>query len=484
MGRFFQLVEEDFFASLNQLYMKSDRIHIWVVLALALNYSQSFLRGAPMKKTLVLDTNVILHDSDCIYHFEDNDIVLPMAVLEELDHFKTGNDVLNYHARAFVRAIDKLSSEKMFEKGVKLGAKQGVFRVELKSHSKDLSGVFTEDITDHRILYTAYELAKTEKQRVVLVSKDVNLRLKAKALGLEAQDYFTDKVASIDELYTGKTTLEHIDSEIIDQLYQSPFEMPFDKVIVDKNPVPWHHYILKNEQKSALAVYNPNQDLLQRLDKRAAHGIIPRNAEQLFALDVLTNDDIPLVSITGKAGTGKTLLALAAAMEKKRAYRQIYIARPIVPLSNKDIGFLPGDIKSKIDPYLQPLWDNLKVIQNQYLSDNSEFEKINKLVEEEKIVIAPLTYIRGRSLQKIFFIVDEAQNLTPHEIKTIITRAGEGTKVVFTGDIFQIDHPFLDSQSNGLSYLIDRFKGQRLYAHMNLEKGERSALAELASNLL
>ncbi|MBT3228670.1 MAG: PhoH family protein [Candidatus Marinimicrobia bacterium] len=437
-----------------------------------------------MKKTLVLDTNVILHDSDCIYHFEDNDIVLPMAVLEELDHFKKGNDVLNYHARAFVRAIDKLSTEKMFEKGVKLGAKQGVFRVEINSTSEELAGVFSEDITDHRILYTAYELSKAQKQRVVLVSKDVNLRMKAKALGLEAQDYFTDKVASVDELYTGKSIREHVDTEIIDTLYKTPFELPFDQTGIEDTPAPWHHYILKNAQKSALAVYNPTQNLMQRLDKRAAHGIIPRNAEQLFALDILTNDEIPLVSITGKAGTGKTLLALAAAMEKKRSYRQIYIARPIVPLSNKDIGYLPGDIQSKIDPYLQPLWDNLKVIQNQYLNDNSEFEKINKLVEEEKIVIAPLTYIRGRSLQKIFFIVDEAQNLTPHEIKTIITRAGEGTKVVFTGDVFQIDHPFLDSQSNGLSYLIDRFKGQRLYAHMNLEKGERSALAELASNLL
>ncbi|MCF7823866.1 MAG: PhoH family protein [Candidatus Marinimicrobia bacterium] len=438
-----------------------------------------------MKKTLVLDTNVILHDSDCIYHFEDNDIVLPMAVLEELDHFKKGNDVLNYHARSFVRIIDELSTEKMFESGVKLGTKQGIFRVELNSTSEDLAGVFTEDITDHRILYTAYELSKTEKQRVVLISKDVNLRLKAKAVGLEAQDYFTDKVASVDELYTGKSTVEHMDSELIDTLYKSPYEIPFDDAKLEPSPAPWHHYILKNETKSALAVFNPNLDLIQRLDKRTAHGISPRNAEQLFALDILTNDDIPLVSITGKAGTGKTLLALAAAMEKRRSYRQIFIARPIVPLSNKDIGYLPGDIKSKIDPYLQPLWDNLKVIQNQYLNnDSAEFEKINRLVDEEKIVIAPLTYIRGRSLQKIFFIVDEAQNLTPHEMKTIITRAGEGTKVVFTGDIFQIDHPFLDSQSNGLSYLIDRFKGQRLYAHMNLEKGERSALAELASNLL
>lgn len=449
-----------------------------------LTFTSHTYEGAPMKKTLVLDTNVILHDSDCIYHFEDNDIVLPMPVLEELDHFKKGNEVLNYHARAFVRIIEDLSSEKMFEEGVKLGPKRGTFRVELNSTSEELNGVFSEDITDHRILYTAFELAKTEKQRVVLVSKDMNLRLKAKALGLEAQDYFTDKVASVDELYTGKSTEENINSELIDKLYKAPFEVPFDEAGIKNAPEPWHHFIMKNDQKSALTVYNPNQDMLQRLDKRAAHGITPRNAEQLFALDILTNDDIPLVSVTGKAGTGKTLLALAAAMEKRRSYRQIFIARPIVPLSNKDIGYLPGDIKSKIDPYLQPLWDNLKVIQNQYLNNNSEFEKINRLVEEEKIVIAPLTYIRGRSLQKIFFIVDEAQNLTPHEIKTIITRAGEGTKVVFTGDIFQIDHPFLDSQSNGLSYLIDRFKGQRLYAHMNLEKGERSALAELASNLL
>jgi PhoH-like ATPase len=437
-----------------------------------------------MKKTLVLDTNVILHDSDCIYHFEDNDIVLPMAVLEELDHFKKGNEVLNYHARAFVRIIEEYASEKMFEQGVVLGPERGTFRVELNSTSEELSGVFSEDITDHRILYSAFELAKKEKQRVVLISKDMNLRLKAKALGLEAQDYFTDKVASIDELYTGKSTEENVDSELIDTLYKAPFEVPFEDSGLKDPPYPWHHFIMKNDQKSALTVYNPNQDMLQRLDKRAAHGISPRNAEQLFALDILTNDDIPLVSVTGKAGTGKTLLALASAMEKRRSYRQIFIARPIVPLSNKDIGFLPGDIKSKIDPYLQPLWDNLKVIQNQYLHNNSEFEKINRLVEEDKIVIAPLTYIRGRSLQKIFFIVDEAQNLTPHEIKTIITRAGEGTKVVFTGDIFQIDHPFLDSQSNGLSYLIDRFKGQRLYAHINLEKGERSALAELASNLL
>jgi len=441
-----------------------------------------------MKKTLVLDTNVILHDSGCIYQFEDNDVLIPISVLEELDHFKKGNDVLNYHARAFVREIDRLSGDKLFGEGIELGPEMGLLKVDIQNtRSAELREVFSEDNTDHRILATAYELSKDNpKEPVVLVSKDVNLRMKAKAVGLEAQDYFNDKIKNVDELYTGKSVVEGFDGSIIDKLYEAPYEIPYGESGLKTNgdPEPWHHFILKSDQKSALAVYNPNLDLIQRLDKRPAHGIMPRNAEQLFALDILTNPEIPLVTISGKAGTGKTLLALAGAMEKRRSYRQIYIARPIVPLSNKDIGFLPGDIKSKIDPYLQPLWDNLKVIQNQYLNNNDEFEKINRLVDEEKIVIAPLTYIRGRSLTKIFFIVDEAQNLTPHEIKTIITRAGEDTKVVFTGDIFQIDHPFLDSQSNGLSYLIDRFRNQRLYAHINLEKGERSALAELASNLL
>jgi PhoH-like ATPase len=223
---------------------------------------------------------------------------------------------------------------------------------------------------------------------------------------------------------------------------------------------------------------------LRKVDKNIIYGIKPRNAEQTFAVDALTNNNIQLVTLTGKAGTGKTLLALASALHVRKFYRQVFVARPIVPLSNKDIGFLPGDVQSKIEPYIQPLWDNLRVIQDQFTENDKQNQLITNMVKEEKLVIEPLSYIRGRSLQRIFFIVDEAQNLTPHEIKTIITRAGEGSKVVFTGDIYQIDHPYLDSQSNGLSYLIDHFKGQKLYAHVNLEKGERSELAELASNLL
>ncbi|MBT6611090.1 MAG: AAA family ATPase, partial [Deltaproteobacteria bacterium] len=242
--------------------------------------------------------------------------------------------------------------------------------------------------------------------------------------------------------------------------------------------------ILKGNKKSALGTIDPVTRNIRQVNKFSAYGIKPRNAEQTFALDALTNQDVKLVSIAGKAGTGKTLLALAAGLETRKAYRQIYMARPIVPLSNKDLGYLPGDIKSKLDPYMQPLYDNLGVIQNQFGETAAKHTDIKRFLDEEKLVISPLAYIRGRSLVRVFFIVDEAQNLTPHEIKTIITRAGEGTKMIFTGDIFQIDHPYLDSQSNGLSYLIERMQGQDIYAHINLEKGERSELAEIASNLL
>ena len=223
---------------------------------------------------------------------------------------------------------------------------------------------------------------------------------------------------------------------------------------------------------------------LERVDKKNAYGIRPRNAEQAFALHAIMNPEVKLVTIQGVAGTGKTLLALAGALEQRREYKQIYLARPIVPLSNKDIGFLPGDIKSKLNPYMEPLWDNLKFIQHQFPENDKEYGRITEMINKEKLVITPLAYIRGRSLFNIYFIVDEAQNLTPHEVKTIITRAGENTKIVFTGDVYQIDTPYLDSQSNGLSYLIDKVRSHPLYAHVTLEKGERSELANLANELL
>jgi PhoH-like ATPase len=245
-----------------------------------------------------------------------------------------------------------------------------------------------------------------------------------------------------------------------------------------------HYYILKSGKKSILAFYNSANGMVEHVEKRAVYGIKPRNAEQAFAIHAVMKPEIKLVTMQGVAGTGKTLIALAAALEQKREYKQIYLARPIVPLSNKDIGYLPGDIKSKLNPYMEPLWDNLKFIQNQYSENDKEYSRINEMVTNEKLVITPLAYIRGRSLSNICFIVDEAQNLTPHEVKTIITRAGENTKIIFTGDIFQIDTPYLDSQSNGLSYLIDRIKDHELYAHITLEKGERSELANLANDLL
>lgn len=438
------------------------------------------------KKCFVLDTNVILHDSSCIHHFQENDIVIPIFVLEELDQFKKGNDTLNFHAREFLRSLDSLSGDKLFDGGLKIGPDSGRIMIKLEQEfHPDLKNNFSLQKTDHHILNTAYQLSKQKPgTQIILVTKDINLRMKAKSVGLMSQDYTSDHVRDINTLYTGKRNVEDIPKEMIDRMYQEPYEIDISELKFDPSVLPNEFLIMRNNKKSALARYYPANQTLHRVDKADAYGIKPRNAEQTFALDALTDPNIRLVSVTGKSGTGKTLLALAAALEKKKYYRQIFMARPIVPLSNKDMGYLPGDIPAKLDPYMQPLYDNLAVIQNQFSEKDSRHLKIKELLEEEKLVISPLSYIRGRSLVKIYFIVDEAQNLTPHEVKTIITRAGEGTKVVFTGDIFQIDHPYLDTLSNGLSYLIEKMQGQTIYAHINLEKGERSELAELASNLL
>jgi len=438
------------------------------------------------KKIFVLDTNVILHDSSCIYQFQEHDVVVPITVIEELDQFKKGNETLNYHAREFVRSLDSLSGDKLFNGGVKIGPNRGRISIKLEQqfHEK-VAFNYACNKPDHHILNTTYHLAVDNSARhVILVTKDVNLRMKAKSIGLMAQDYTTDHVKDISALYAGRRIEENITEESIDHMYAEPYQIDVSELPLAKPLLPNEYLIMRNEKKSALATFDPFTRSIRRVDKLAAYGITPRNAEQTFALNALMNPDIQLVTVSGKAGTGKTLLALAAALEKRKFYRQIYIARPIVPLSNKDMGFLPGDIQAKLDPYIQPLFDNLGVIQNQFHETEANYRRIKELHEEGKLVIAPLSYIRGRSLVKIYFIVDEAQNLTPHEVKTIITRAGEGTKVVLTGDIFQIDHPYLDSYSNGLSYLIDKMQGQKIYAHINLEKGERSELAELASNLL
>lgn len=438
------------------------------------------------KKVFVLDTNVILHDSSCIHHFEDNDIVLPITVIEELDHFKKGNDSLNFHAREFVRTLDGLSGDKLFDGGAHIGPGLGKVMVRLEQPiHPEIALSFSTNKPDHQILNISYGLAKENpKRQVILITKDVNLRMKAKSIGLVSQNYTKDQVQDVSSLYKGRRTEEHMPDEVVEAMYKPPFELAVEDVPFSTPPAPNEFFILRNHRKSALATFDPFSQTIKRVDKSPAYGIMPRNSEQTFALNALLNDQVKLVTISGKAGTGKTLLALAAALESRRHYRQIYMARPVVPLSNKDIGYLPGDINSKLDPYMQPLHDNLGVIQNQFTEADSKHQKIRALLDEQKLVIAALSYIRGRSLVKICFIVDEAQNLTPHEVKTIITRAGEGTKIIFTGDIFQIDHPYLDSHSNGLSYLIEKMQGQKIYAHVTLERGERSELAELASDLL
>ncbi|MFA7287777.1 MAG: PhoH family protein [Melioribacteraceae bacterium] len=440
-------------------------------------------------KTFIIDTNVMLHDPTCINQFEENDIVIPLVAIEELDHFKRGSQVINLNARQFARTLDSLTGDAIFNGGVSLGKGKGKVRIAIfKGLSKDIQNVFREDNVDHRILSAAYDLYTKSKGKkpVILVTKDVNLRMKAKALGIPAEDYTTDRVVNADELYSGKDFVENFDDDTLQHFYSPPYEVPAKGIMkkIKKEFVPNKYFIMRNANRSVLSVLDSEMESFKKIDKQIVYGIKPRNAEQTFAIDALINNDIPLVTLTGKAGTGKTLLALASALAVRKSYRQIYIARPVVPLSNKDIGFLPGDVESKLAPYMQPLWDNLKVIQDQFPEADKNHQAINSMIKEDKLVIEPLSYIRGRSLQRIFFIVDEAQNLTPHEIKTIITRAGEGAKLVLTGDIYQIDHPYLDAESNGLSYLIDHFKGQKLYAHINLEKGERSELAELASNLL
>jgi PhoH-like ATPase len=440
-------------------------------------------------KTFILDTNVILHDPTCINQFQENNIVIPLAVISEIDHFKRGNQVINLNAREFARTLDSITGNALFNGGVSLGKGKGKVRIVItKGLSKEIKEAFIEDNPDHRVLTAAFDIQKAskDKNKVILVTKDVNLRMKAKALGILAEDYTTDRVGSVEELYSGKEFVENVDDELIQKFFIPPYELEAKKIF-GKNKVeivPNKYFIIRNNSRSVLAHLDQDGSLLRRIDKFSVYGINPRNAEQTFAVDALINNNIPLVSMTGKAGTGKTLLALASALHVRKYYRQIYIARPVVPLSNKDIGYLPGDVESKLGPYMQPLWDNVKVIQDQFKESDKSHIAITQMIKDEKLVVEPLSYIRGRSLQRIFFIVDEAQNLTPHEIKTIITRAGEGAKIVLTGDIYQIDHPYLDTQSNGLSYLIDHFKGQKLYAHINLEKGERSQLAEIASNLL
>lgn len=440
------------------------------------------------RKIYLLDTSVILHDHNAVNTFEEHDIAIPITVLEELDNFKRGNDTKNFEAREFIRFIDKLSGKFTLQDWVPLkgdSKRHGRFKVIMYNEPNDIDAetIFHAQKADHRILNAALGLQREEPAKsVILVTKDVNLRLKAKALNLLAEDYETGKVKDTQNLYTGKSTLDHLQAAVLNTIF-SEGHVDATGLLGDKH-YNNHYYILKSDRASGLAFYNPLTHTLDRVEKIPIYGVKPRNAEQTFAIHATLNQEVKLVTIQGVAGTGKTLLALAGAIEQRRNFKQIVLARPIVPLSNKEIGFLPGDIQEKIGPYMEPLWDNLKFIKNQFKETDKNYKQIEDMQKHDKLVITPLAYIRGRNLANVIFIVDEAQNLTPHEVKTIITRAGENTKIIFTGDIHQIDTPYLDEQSNGLSYLIERLKGNKLFAHITLEKGERSELANVANELL
>ena len=438
------------------------------------------------KKNFVLDTNVILHDYKCIQNFQENDIYLPIVVLEELDKFKKGSEQINFNAREFVRELDEITTNDLFTKGASLGVGLGTLHVVTgDSYHEKIAASFPDKTPDHRILScTLTIMEKYPKMQTILVTKDVNLRMKARSLGIPVEDYITDKVINVDIFEKEQETYENIPAEIIDQIYSNKEGIDIDVLEIKSRLQANDCFILKSERNSVMARYNPFTHKIKRVEKGSNYGIQPRNAEQAFAFEILNDPDIKLVALTGKAGTGKTLLALASALKQSGSYKQILLARPIVALANKDLGFLPGDAKEKVAPYMQPLFDNLNVIKSQFAPGNPDIRKIDEMQTNNQLVIEALAFIRGRSLSETYFIIDESQNLTPHEVKTIITRAGEGTKMVFTGDIQQIDSPYLDAQSNGLAYMVDKMKGQELFAHVNLVKGERSQLSELASNLL
>ena len=446
---------------------------------------------AKKPKIFVLDTNVILHDYRAIRKFQDNDIVIPVAVIEELDKFKKGNDALAYNARGFVRTLDRLSDKKLFYKsGVEIGKGLGTIKVELNHpFPEELRNCFRDDIQDHRIIATAMWVRDNNPDRfVALVTKDINMRLKAKAVGMEVQDYLTDRLEEerFDQAFKEVQTVENLPAEALQELAYGPACTLDRKYLGEKKPRAnqLFRFVWEQGQTATLGRYDAARDCVVLVRSREAYGIRPRNDEQKFALDACLNPAIKLVSLTGGAGTGKTLLALASALEQESGFDQIILSRPAVILGNQDLGFLPGDQKSKMTPFVQPLMDNLDVIRNCFKPGSRQALKIDSMLKDEKLLISPLAYIRGRSLGKVFFIIDEAQNLTPHEVKTIITRAGEGTKIVFTGDIQQIDQPYLDQWSNGLTHLGDKMSGQALFEHVNLRKGERSQLSEIAARLL
>jgi len=437
-----------------------------------------------MRKTFVLDTNVVLHEPRAAFRFGDNDVVLPIYVVEELDQFKKDLSELGRNAREFSRTLDDLRGRGSIKDGVPLES-GGTLRVAFLSEKRPHDSAFTSRHQyDNHILACTLELKerdpRVEEGRVILVTKDANLRIRADALGLEAEDYDAAQI-EISELYPGHRELDVEQAQL--QLAQEG-GLPWEGSDLHPN----EYVLLRCGTQTALARHDAASHRIRTLPRRreAVWGIRPRNKEQSFALDMLMDDQIKLVTLIGKAGTGKTLLALAAALFKvteESTYQRVLVSRPIFPLG-RDIGFLPGTVEEKLDPWMKPIYDNVELLLGLSQRDRKDGRSPDELFELGLIQIEPLTYIRGRSIPNQFIIVDEAQNLTPHEVKTILTRVGEGTKIVFTGDPYQIDNPYVDSANNGLVHLVSKFKNQPIAATCTLAKGERSELAEMAANLL
>ncbi|MGF1539443.1 MAG: PhoH family protein [Pleurocapsa sp.] len=441
-----------------------------------------------MKKIFVIDTNVLLHDPKAIWQFEDNDVILPMAIIEELDRFKKQPEMTGRNAREVSRNLDQLRQKGHLTTGVDLD-KGGILKVALcdRQTLQELPPELNGDLADNSILAVALQCKRQCQCPVIVISKDTNLRIKADALGLNAADYETDKV-DVEDLYTGSTEVM-VNAAQIEKFFHE------GEIILADNFLPNQDITLVDEANlshTALGMVEGNSNRivpLIHLPKQGVSNIQPRNREQRFAFNLLLQDSIPLVTLVGKAGTGKTLLAIAAGLQKvaeEKIYTRLLISRPIVPMG-RDIGYLPGDVKEKLTPWMQPLYDNFDLILG--TQDNRHKPEHWRRGHEELIdlgllQIEPLTYIRGRTIPQQFLIIDEAQNLTPHEVKTIITRVGEGTKIVLTGDPDQIDNPYVDAASNGLTYVVERFKYEPLAGHITLSKGERSGLAERAAALL
>lgn len=452
-----------------------------------------------MKKIFIIDTNVLLHDPYAIFKFHDNDVIIPLIAIEEMDNQKRRQDEVGRNARRVAKFIDELRSKGKIYEGVPLES-GGTVKVEL-NHQKveKLSGAMDIFKADNRILAVA--LAYQEEfpdRKVFLVTKDTYLRIKADVAGIEAEDYKTDKV-NIEELYTGAVELK-VKAEVINQFYSNHF-LPWQNT--EDNELFANQFVSFVDElggtQSAIGRYDADKKGIVPLlyANSDAWGIRARNKEQRYAMELLFDDNIKLITLVGQAGTGKTLLAVAAGLEKAielETYRKLLVTRPVIPLGN-DIGFLPGDKEEKMRPWMSPIYDNLEFIfgmgkegKKEKETDKPKNSNVEHMIQYFKdkgqLELEALTYIRGRTIPKQYIIVDEAQNLTPHEVKTILTRAGEGTKVVLTGDPYQIDHPYLDSNSNGLTYCVEKFKGVKIAGHVTFVKGERSELAQIAAEII